>query len=181
MITESQYWKDDLAKNVVFIHEKLYQKVWRDASYANLEKRIMLSCYIVRKLFESNKITYDRFNEPVNLYSYPNKGEVVDLLSLHRIDDLYEINNANKITKPFSYVTNQIIHSYIFEYAFKSRNQIEGVVFNSDRSKKKEVYLLSLSELLRVLSPIAQCYVGKTIMQRNEKGEMVEVQADEDH
>ncbi|OOF10197.1 hypothetical protein BZG82_08265 [Salinivibrio sp. PR5] len=69
MISESQYWKDDLAKNVEFIHKKLFQTVWRDASYANLEKRIMLSCYIVRKLSESNKITKELFTEPVNIYS----------------------------------------------------------------------------------------------------------------
>ena len=181
MISESQYWKDDLAKHVVFIHDKLYQKVWREASFASLEKRIMLSCYISRKLFESNKITNEMFYESVKLYRYPNRGKVVDLLNSHRIDELYEIGNAKEITKPFSYVANQIIHSYIFQYAFKTKNRIEGIVFNSDRSKQKEIYLLSIKELLRVLSPIAQCYVSRTIMQRNEKGEMVVVHSEENH
>jgi hypothetical protein len=178
MISESQYWKDDLAKNVEFIHKKLFQTVWRDASYANLEKQIMLSCYIVRKLSESNKITKELFTEPVKLYSYENKGKVVDLLNSHKIDDLYDIANAKEITKPFSYVLNQIIHSYIFQFAFKETNRIEGIIFNSDKSKKKEVYLLRLTEFLRVISPIAQCYVGHTVMERDEKGEMVIVHSE---
>lgn len=181
MISESQYWKNDLAKNVSFIHNKLYQTVWREASFAALEKRIMLSCYIVRKLAESNKITKERFLEPVNLWSYKNNGKVVDLLNSHRIDELYEVENAIEITKPLSYITNQIIHSYIFLYSFKERNKIDGIIFNSDKSKHKEVYRLTLKEFLRVLSPIAQCYVGRTIMQRNEKGEMVVVHSEEDH
>ncbi|MHB8744408.1 MAG: hypothetical protein ACYC9L_14970 [Sulfuricaulis sp.] len=181
MIAESQYWKDDLAKNVSFIHDKLYQTVWREASFVALEKRIMLSCYIVRKLAESNKIKKERFVEPVKLYSYRNKGELVDLLNSHRIDELYEVEKATEITKPFSYVANQIIHSYIFLYSFKDRNKIDGIIFNSDKSKQREVYRLTLKELLRVLSPIAQCYVGRTIMQRNENGEMVVVHSEEDH
>lgn len=175
MISESQYWVDDLAKNVSFIHEKLYQTVWRNASFASLEKRIMLSCYIVRKLSESSNISVELYNQPVKLYSYKNKGKAVDLLNYHRIDKLYQIENANEITKPFSYIANQIIHSYIFRYAFKEKNKIEGVIFNSDKSKGKELYLLHLKELLRVLSPIAQCYVGRTIIELNEKGEMVVV------
>ena len=90
MISESQYWISDLQKNVEFFHSKLDQRVWREASFDALEKRIMLSCYIVRKLFESNKVTPDKFNAPVALYAYKGNGKVVDLLNSHKIDELYE-------------------------------------------------------------------------------------------
>lgn len=135
----------------------------------------MLSCYIVRKLAESNKITNELYNEQVKLYSYKNKGIDVDFINSHRVDKLYEIERAEEITKPFSYICNQIIPSYIFLYAFECKNKIDGIIFNSDKSKQKEIYRLTLKEFLRVLSPIAQCYVGRTIMKRNEKGEMVVV------
>lgn len=178
MIAESQYWKDDLKKNVFFLHEKLDQRVWREASFAAVEKQIMLSCYIVRKLAESNKIPLELFSQEVSLYSYKNLGETVDLMNHHRVDELYDIENAQRITKPFSYIANQIIHSFVFMFAFKAKNEIEGIIFNSDRSKKKELYMMSIKDLIKVLSPIAQCYISKTIMQRNEKGEMVLVHAE---
>lgn len=181
MISESEYWKSDLQKNVSFFYDKLYQSVWKNASYAALEKRVMLSCYIVRKLAEANKITKDRYNTPVPLYSYKSKGKTVDLLNWHRIEELYETEAPDKITKPFSYVVNQIVHSFTFLFAFKSKNKIEGILFNSDRSKKNELYMLKIADLIDVLSPIAQCYVGRIIMERNKNGELVAVLAEENH
>jgi hypothetical protein len=178
MISESQYWKNDLQKNVEFFHNKLHQTTWREASFAALEKRVMLSCYIVRKLAEANKITKEIFECQVKLYSYKNKGKTVDLLNWHRVGDLYEVEQPQEITKPFSYVINQIIHSYTFLFAFKSKDNIEGILFNSDRSKKKELYMLKIADFIELLSPIAQCYIGRTIMQKNSDGEMVVVHSE---
>ena len=177
MITESEYWISDLQKNVAYFHAKLDQRVWREASFAALEKRIMLSCYIVRKLAESNKIAPDKLQAEINLYSYRSKGKMVDFLNSHRIDELYEIEKPEVTSRPFSYVINQIIHSFTFQFVFEGHNRISGILFNSDRSKKKTLYLVKLKELISVLSPIAQCYIGKTTFQRNEKGEMVLIDA----
>ena len=176
MISESEYWKKDLEKNVVFFHGKLYQKRWNQNSFAALEKKIMLSCYIVRKLYESNKIPKTLFESSLYLYSYKNKGIVVDLLNSHRFNDLYEIDKPVKITKPFSYVINQIIHSYTFRFTFESKNKLCGLAFNSDRSKKNELYMLRLADFIDVLSPVAECYVGRMVFKRNKNGEMVVVE-----
>lgn len=176
MISESEYWKKDLQKNVVFFHDKLYQKRWSQSSFAALEKRIMLSCYIVRKLYESNKIPKKLFDSDLSLHSYKNKGVVVDLLNSHKFDELYELEKPNKISKPFSYVINQIIHSYTFIFTFESKNKLNGLAFNSDRSKKNELYMLKLTDFVDALSPIAECFVGRTVFKRNKDGEMVVVE-----
>ena len=167
MIHESQYWKNDLKNNIGFLHEKLDQRVWREASFGSLEKRIMLSCYIVRKLYEANKITSELFNAPTKLYTYKNRGKVVDAVNCRRLDELYEIESANEITKPFSYVINQIIHSFVFFYTFKNKNEIEGFLFNSDRSKKSVLYMVKLIDFIELLSPVAGCYISKMTMIRN--------------
>lgn len=178
MISESQYWLSDLQKNVEFLHSKLDQRVWREASYVALEKRIMLSCYIVRKLFESNKVVPDEFNLPVALYAYKGNGKIVDSLNSHKINELYEIQVPEMITKPFSFVINQIIHSFVFAFALDAPNQVTGIIFNSDRSKKNSLFLLKLKDMINVLSPIAHCHIGKAVFQRNENGEMVLVHAE---
>lgn len=178
MISESQYWISDLQKNVEFIYSKLDQSVWREASFGALEKRIMLSCYIVRKLFESNKVIPDNFNAPVALYAYKGNGKAVDFLNSHRIDELYKTHAPEVTTKPFSFIINQIIHSFVFAFVFDAPNQVSGIIFNSDRSKKDSLFLLKLKDLINALSPIAQCYIGKAVFQRNESGEMVLVHAE---
>lgn len=178
MIYESQYWKNDLQKNVFFLFEKLDQKVWREASFAAVEKRVMLSCYIARKLAEASKISPSLFSADVPLYSYKNKGKVVDLMNWHRIDELYEVEYAQKINKPFSYIVNQIIHSFIFSFAFNDEDRLEGILFNSDRSKKKQLYMIKVQDFIDALSPIAQCYISSAVLERNENGELVVVQAE---
>lgn len=181
MIYESQYWKNDLQKNVFFLFEKLDQKAWREASFAAVEKRVMLSCYIVRKLAEASKIPPSLFGADVPLYSYKNKGKVVDMMNWHRLDELYEIEDAQKTTKPFSYIVNQIIHSFIFSFAFNDESKLEGILFNSDRSKKKQLYMIKVKDLIDVLSPIAQCYISSAILERKENGELVVVRAEKNH
>ena len=178
MISESQFWIKDLQKNVKFLHSKLDQRVWRGSSFVALEKRIMLSCYIVRKLFESNKVVPREFNAPVALYAYRGNGKIVDFLNSHRVDELYDIQTPETITKPFSFVINQIIHSFVFTFALDAPNQVVGIIFNSDKSKKNSLFFLKLQDLIDVLSPIAHCYIGKTVFQLNENGEMVMVHAE---
>jgi hypothetical protein len=178
MIYDSQYWKNDLQKNVFFLFEKLDQKVWREASFAALEKRVMLSCYIVRKLAEASKIPQNLFSADVPLYRYKNAAKVVDPINFHKVDELYEIQNAQKINNPFSYIVNQIIHSFIFWFAFNNDGRLEGILFNSDRSKNKELYMIKVQDLIDALSPIAQCYISRAVLERNEDGELVVVQAE---
>ena len=159
------------------MHEKLDQRVWRDASFGSLEKRIMLSCYIVRKLFEANKITRELFNTPTKLYAFKNRGKVVDALNCHRLEDLYEVESPKTITKPFSYVINQVIHSFVYFYTLKKKNELEGFLFNSDKSKNSVLYMIKLIDFIKLLSPIAGCYIGKSTMRRNKDGEWVLVDA----
>tara|TARA_B100001063_G_C16492283_1_gene417963 strand:+ start:67 stop:603 length:537 start_codon:yes stop_codon:yes gene_type:complete len=178
MISESQYWKSDLRKNLEFIFNKLDQKVWRTASFVALEKKLMLSSYIVRKLFESNKISEELYEKPIRLYSYKTKGIPVGVLNSHKIEQLYEIDTPQQMTKNLSYVLNQIIHSYIFTFTFESKNSIHGIIFNSDKSKRKVLYMLPLQDFLDALFPIADFYISKSICEINEHGELVVVSSE---
>lgn len=46
------------------------------------------------------------------------------------------------------------------------------------RCKNTQLYMITIQDFINVLSPIAQCYISKSIMQRNEKGEMEMVHAE---
>jgi hypothetical protein len=87
-----------------------------------------------------------------------------------KINEFYELEAPNKIEKPLSFVVNQIIHSFSFVFVFKAKNEIEGFAFNSDKTKSDALYLVTFSELINVLSPIAGIYVGTTTLIQRESG-----------
>jgi len=161
MILESSYWKDTLQKHARFLHQKLSQRVWRDSSFARLEEAVMLSSYIVRKLAEAKKISVETYNQAIPLRSFSATGRAVNLLNHHRIDELYHMKGGSHISKPLSYVVNQLIHSYVFVPVFESPEKIYGFTFNSDRSKVKALYMVSLETLAEKFARIANLYVGR--------------------
>lgn len=172
MIHDSSYWKDSLLKHTEILNGKLEQRVWRESSFSKLEQSVMLSCYIVRKLAEAKKITDAKFQKPLQMQSFRTTGKTVDLLNNHRVDSLYQLGNGIDITKPLSYITNQLIHSFIFVPVFEPVGRIQGIAFNSDRSKNKELYMLELRPLVDTLAACADSYITKASYFRLNNGEL---------
>jgi hypothetical protein len=54
MIHESHYWKDDLLKSAASLDRRLTQQRWYDGTFADVEKKVMLGFYAIRKLTERN-------------------------------------------------------------------------------------------------------------------------------
>lgn len=172
MIHQADFWIADLQKNIQFFHDKLDQRVWRQQSFMAFEKRVMLSCYIVRKLYESQQIDENHFKAKIPLYAYKNRGKVSSLLNTKDIIELYEVENPSTLTKPLSFVMNQIIHSFIFKLVFKAKNEIYGLIFNSDLSKDGALFFITLADFIKYLSPIANFYIGTTVMRVTENGDL---------
>jgi hypothetical protein len=155
VISDSDYWKEDLKKNLSFFHRKLEQRHWRDTSFVTLEKRVMLSCYIARKLIEAGEVEKEISKKQVKLYSYKNLNKEVTKANRFEIEELYQINKPKRTSKPLSYVIDQMIHSYTFMHIFESKNKINGFAFNSDRSKSDVLYLIKIIDLIHALSAVA--------------------------
>ena len=115
----------------------------------------MFSCYIVRKLYESKCIKKSIYNSQVEVSEYKSLGKKATSNQSRKLHELYELNAPSIELRPFSFVINQLIHSFSFVLVFREKNHIEGFAFNSDKTKNGAVYLITLSEFLSVLSPIA--------------------------
>lgn len=161
MISESSYWKDTLRKHAQALNAKLDQRTWRDSSYGRLEETVMLSCYVVRKLAEAKKITEATYNSPISIRRFPATGESIDLFNRHKIDELYHLSEGANVTKPLSYVINQLIHSFVFVPVFEAPGKIYGFTFNSDRTRVKELYMVSLRTLAEVFAKISNLYISQ--------------------
>ena len=55
MIYESYYWKNELYNNYRCLVRFMNLKRTRDESFGNMEKAIMMSTYIIRKLNDAEK------------------------------------------------------------------------------------------------------------------------------
>ncbi|MEF8760848.1 MAG: hypothetical protein V5B36_14340 [Candidatus Accumulibacter sp. UW25] len=172
MIHDSSYWKDSLRKHAEMLDKKIEQRVWRESSFSRVEQSVMLSCYIVRKLAEAKKIADAKFQRPMKMRAFRANGRTVDLLNSHKIDSLYHLADGTDITRPLSYVANQLIHSYIFVPVFESPGKLNGIAFNSDRSKGKELYLLELRALVDAFAACADSYISKATYFRLNNGEL---------
>jgi hypothetical protein len=174
MISDSSYWKRTLASHAEVLNVKLRQTHWRDESFLKVEQAVMMSCYIIRKLAEAQKITNDRFNAHLPLTAFAATGKTVDALNSHRVHELYEVESGVEISKPLSYIANQLIHSYIFVPVFLLHNQLHAVAFNSDRSKSRELYVLKLRPFVEALASCADSVLSSVTYFRLTDG-MLEV------
>lgn len=184
MIKKTKYWIGDLTENIKFISTCIDKEIpfceeESDELLLELEKRIMMSCYIIRKLNESKKIPDELYKNEVDLVFYPrNKKELSSPDTIH-IEKNHDMKNGKIQNKHFSYVANQIIHSHYFEICQYFDEKISGFFFNSDRSRKNGVYYVRLDDFFEALTDVAQVYAdNKIAFTKNAEGKFVRVWGD---
>ena len=133
----------------------------------------MIGCYVVRKLAESRKIADSRFEMPIVLRSFPATSESIDFLNRHDYFELYDLHKPTQITKPLSYVVNQIIHSFVFSTVReRPTSGLHGFVFNSDRSKSSQLYLIKRDALTEAFASCANSTLSRATVFKLENGEL---------
>lgn len=144
-----------------------------------VEQAVMLSCYIVRKLAEAKKIADSKFQAPLILRAFETTGETADLLNNHKLDKLYVLEHGRELTKLLSYISNQLIHSFVFVPVFNEPGHLHGIALNSDRSKNKELYMLGLAPLVQAFAACASSHLSQVSYFRVENGELVVIAKDD--
>lgn len=155
MIWDSYYYKANLLKICSHIEKSLLQKRWTDSSYVRLENNIMIGCYLVRKLIESNKISDDVENLEIPIYSCPIKeDEVIDVMTDHLFNEKYNLSTwTMEHIKPKSFC-DKIIHSLIFAAHLNLENKLNGLFFNSDYTKNK-LFIISTQNIIQIFKNVA--------------------------
>lgn len=158
MIYESKYWKDDLLKRSRSLQKKKSQKRWTEASYAILERDAMVGFYTIRKLLEAHKIDTAYKNKQVHLRSYGIKNGPSTLWKRWEFFNVYDMENSRNDTLKLIDVCNQIIHSYHFFVAWSERSTLEGVYFNSDKSRQDRLYFIEIDSIIDLFTEIGNNY-----------------------
>ena len=158
MIHESHYWKDDLLKAAASLEQRVTQHRWRDATFANVEKKVMLGFYAIRKLIEAHKVDDQTARQNVAVVVYPSTGKLVTRSNWHRWWELYDLEDPRKTKIRLVPLCHQFVHSYVFSCAFDESRALESVLVSSDRERNRMLFSVSIDELIRVFRAVGKNY-----------------------
>ena len=158
MIYESHYWKDDLLRSAKSLESRVAQKRWHQATFASVERTVMIGFYSLRKLIESSKIDDKISNFSVPLTGYPATSKLVTRKNWTNWWELYDLNQPRSCKLKLVLLCHQFIHSYVFSCDFLENGQFAGVLVSSDRERNRVLYSISITEIVRIFEAAGQSY-----------------------
>lgn len=170
MIHESFYWKKELYDNFQVIARFRFLQKRYEQSYVKIEKAILIGAYIIRKLDEAQKIPPEFLKTQEQISLYKSKGTIVDYMNWHHLERHYNLEQTHKENKDWGFILNQIIHSYSLVYTFDSKDQPDGLLINSDWTKKKSLFAIPLKLILTMFLKISEGDITSASSKREIKG-----------
>lgn len=158
---ESRYWKEDLLKNAQIIQPVENPPRWSEKSMVNFEKRIIISFFLIRKLFETYKVSQKSRLYKARIFCHKSRAKKITTKDHFVIDEVYDLNNEREVRKCIPFVANQLIHSCtIFAYREEDRNW-GGVYACSDFERDNVIFRIPISEIVKILRLVGNDYPSK--------------------
>lgn len=177
MITESRYWKDDLAQRAQQLRRRTNQKRWTETSSARVEQTIMLGFYAVRKLIEAKKLSDDVANQALRITTHPGRGESVTRLNRFDYWELYDLNRSRTVSRSLTFLCNQVVHSYIFALSFDESGAFDGILVASDRERHQVLDFFQIQQIIDLFEQIGNDYPDEAIFTFDSRLQDYRVQA----
>lgn len=155
MIWHSVYWKEELYRHAAELKRRKHQKKWFERSTAGLEKTIMIGFYAIRKLMEAHAISDELRDQQLRLKAYRWTGSRVTFMNWHKIDQKYDLQTPIVLTKTVRWLTNQLIHSFVFMPGFDPEDRLDSLLFNSDRTRRQYLYSISIDKIVSLFEEVA--------------------------
>jgi hypothetical protein len=171
MIYESYYWKNELYKNYRLIVKFISPKYRKDKHFIDLEKAIMISAYIIRKLDDAAKIPSYILNNEINIKKYIANKKTIDIMNWQLIEENYKLENEFEYKDNWKYFINQIIHSFTFIPIFDDNNRFTGIMLNSDKTKNDTLFYICINEIIKLILEISEGELAYAKYSRNDISE----------
>lgn len=156
---ESCYWKEDL-----LVHEKKLKPVknprrWTEKSQVNFEKEICISFFLIRKLLdEKTKLSSKSTNYSAHIYRCPCTASNVTYQNYWKIDEIYDLDNEEKVYKKIRFISNQFIHGGAI-YAYRNEDRNWGGLYTcSDFERAKYIYRIPTEEIRKIFQIVGNDY-----------------------
>lgn len=160
---ESCYWKNDL-----LAYAKKFKPVkkparWTEKKQVNFEKEVILSLFMIRKLYECHKFSSKTKKHTLNIFR-SSCVKKVNNRNFHSIEELYDLDDEEEVKKDVIFLCNQFIHGgALFAYREIDRNW-HGIYTCSDFERQKFIYRIPISEIIELLEIAANDYPSQMSM-----------------
>jgi len=151
-----------IAKRVRLLKSKKGKKLSSDKIGAQFERDIFIGFYSVRKLIEApTKVTDATRNMQVKVTNYMSLNKPVHHMNNHKIDELYDLENAHQEIRNLPFVAGRIIHSFIFMPYVDETDRLDGIFFTSDTDKDKRIYSMKIDDVIDIFERVGNDYPTK--------------------
>jgi len=153
MIYESEPWRRDLIGDVALIERWSAAKISERQMFL-LEKKLFLTAFVVRKLYEARKIPDRVIAREIGVKSFATKS-IPTWFGCGDIEKHFTLDVSLPTKIPNRDLFNIIIHSYVLVFDVGKGSRITGFYVASDRTKKKRLLRVSLHKYMRLCRDIA--------------------------
>jgi hypothetical protein len=205
MIYDSGIWKDDLQTEIRAIRDffdeidldtdqedeedpSLEERDMIDIAFIKLQKFIIYSSIIVRKLIEADKISDELLAQNFPVYAFKKFDKTkVNLFNGFEIEKLYDLENETKKSISLKNLADTIIHSFhlmpkykwakyddeLFDDEYENYNNdgLLGFYFSSDKTKSRELLYISFLSYLNILEEVIKDNI--ILIGRNSDGDII--------
>ena len=150
MIRDADLWKDDLVATREALAKIARQRMHARRTHVAIERALFLGFYAVRKLFLDGHLSPPLAENPVSVTRFSFRGVDFGRQNQHLLDRWYEMDNPVPATLSLRRICNQFVHSFVFIIQLEQDSTISGFYVVSDDFRKKSLYFVALSDVLRL-------------------------------
>lgn len=158
MIYDSRSWKRQLKRYARKLRLRRRFKIPSPLlnSFRNsIDKIILYSAVITRKLIESNKLSDSIDQYEFNVFCHKPRRNV-DRLHRWVEDGDYEWDPTKKVSVLGKKLCNALIHSYVYSIYFDNNHYLDGFFVSSDYDRNKILYQVNLADWIDYITLVSE-------------------------
>ena len=175
MIRQSYPWKRQLRQLQRKLHRISKRALADDADFS-IERPLLLSAVIVRRLLESWKVTDLTKIQLFEVQEFPTLPERADVLSRllmqGDIEKEFDLQAGVNSQMDAWNISSEIIHSGFLTWEVDERRRFSGIYLASKRNQAKRLLRISLGAYLTMLNAIVRDKVTRSVTELDGNGKL---------
>jgi hypothetical protein len=155
MLHESWPYKEQLRRDLAAIGGEPLRD--DEEAWVRMERFVFWSAFVIRKLSEAKKLSDELEAEQIQVSRFPRSDldGPHDFMNAHKIERFYDLDSGISQTAAPLWLSNQLIHSFVFIPETDDDGRLTGLYFNSDLSREDSLFYIAWSEFKRMIMAVA--------------------------
>lgn len=168
MIWESAPWKQMLMADAALLERWATRSGKFERQSFIFEKKIFLSAYAIRKLFDARKLSDSFTHRNIRCAQFERSEREITPLNTHKIDELYFLNKPSEVDVSARKLLDQIIHSRVFALSAREEDMaVDGFYVASDRDAEKQLVHVPLVAYCKYMRDVGDNYPSQGSWRRD--------------